>query len=320
MQYIFHITKENKKLPIQEVLSLYELKKCKELNESHILVDLNDDSIKLYEKLAYTNDAYKVLFSSAEKSIIGKIKKIDWSKVYKKSFAVRIITIENTIKNNKSNNDNNNCNDNSSSNKFHNQEQRQNKEREFAKIIYYKLKDSTVDMQAPETLIVFFRLKNKYYCCIRIWQNDKSFMLRKPHLKPELHPTSLNPRLAKGCINLIITKNDYEKCFEDNKDDKYKKESGILLLDPFCGVGGILVEAGLLGINVIGVDNEQKMINACLENLNYYGIKDCKLLINDATKITTKELGLKAKEITAIVTDVPYGKNTKKIEHEKLYN
>lgn len=303
MEYIFHITQENRKLSIQEILSLYELKICKELDESHVLIITKDNgAIKLYKRLAYTNDVYEIFFSSTEKNVLNEIKNVNWTEIYKKSFAVRIVTLNDTAK--KKNNINN---------KFHNQEFKHNKEREFAKIIYQQLnsksKNPTVDLENPETLIVFFLLKNKYYCCIQLWQNEKSFLLRKPHLKPELHPTSLNPRLAKACVNLVITKSEF--C-----ETKFSS----LLLDPFCGVGGILVEAGLLGIKTIGVDTEQKMLDGAEENINYYGIKDYKLLFNDATKITTKELGLDKNKITAIVTDLPYGKNTKKIEHEKLYN
>ena len=46
------------------------------------------------------------------------------------------------------------------------------------------------------------------------------------------------------------------------------------LLDPFCGTGGILIEAGILGINIIGSDIDKKLVYGCKENLNFYNINN----------------------------------------------
>ncbi len=281
MQYILHITQLDRTLSIEEVLSLYNIKQYKELNDTHIIIDAKTDNLKLYQRLAYTNEVYTILFSATKREIIQKIKEYNWNAIYKHNFAVRIINKE------------------------------KSREREFAAIIYHNLKNPKVNLKNPETLIVFFEEKNRFYCCTKVWQNNKSFLNRKAHLKPILHPTSLNPRLAKACINLVISKKDY---LESKNTEK------IILLDPFCGVGGILVEAELMNVSSIGIDLEESMIKAAEENINYYKkeneYKNYTLINNDATKISATELKQK---ITAIVTDLPYGKNTKKIEHDKLY-
>ncbi len=45
--------------------------------------------------------------------------------------------------------------------------------------------------------------------------------------------------------------------------------AGQTLLDPFCGVGTILQEARLVGLNVIGIDKDPAAIKACRKNLSY---------------------------------------------------
>lgn len=62
---------------------------------------------------------------------------------------------------------------------------------------------------------------------------------------------AISPRLAKILINLAQVK---------QKDT---------ILDPFCGVGGIIQEALLQEINCIGIDKDLDAINGAKENLNW---------------------------------------------------
>ena len=64
----------------------------------------------------------------------------------------------------------------------------------------------------------------------------KNFETRKVQNRPFFSPISLHPKVARALVNLSeVEKNE-------------------TLLDPFCGTGGILLEAGLIGANVIGND------------------------------------------------------------------
>jgi tRNA (guanine10-N2)-dimethyltransferase len=119
----------------------------------------------------------------------------------------------------------------------------------------------------------------------------QGFGLRKPHMKPGFHPASLNPKLARAMVNLTGIRKG-------------------IILDCFCGVGGILVEAGLIGLKPVGYDIDERMITNTRINLEYYGIKDYKLEVKDA--LTLK------KKFNYIVADLPYGKTTKKID-KNLY-
>ena len=56
-------------------------------------------------------------------------------------------------------------------------------------------------------------------------------------------------------------------------------KKGELLLDPFCGTGGSLMEGGLIGARVVGTDVDWNMKNGAAINCEYLGIKDYKTAI-----------------------------------------
>jgi len=77
------------------------------------------------------------------------------------------------------------------------------------------------------------------------------------------------------------------------------------LLDPFCGTGGILLEAGLLGVQIVGSDIEQKMIEGCRKNLEFYDLANFTLHCADIGEIPKY-----VDSVDAIVTDFPYARAT----------
>jgi tRNA (guanine10-N2)-dimethyltransferase len=72
-------------------------------------------------------------------------------------------------------------------------------------------------------------------------------------------------------------------------------------LDPFCGVGGILLEAVAIGCRAVGADADPRMIRGARTNLAHYGAEPFGLIVADATKIPIRA-------VEAIVTDPPYGR------------
>jgi tRNA G10 N-methylase Trm11 len=83
---------------------------------------------------------------------------------------------------------------------------------------------------------------------------------------------AISPRLARILINLSGVK------------------EGETLLDPFCGIGVILQEAVLQGINCIGVDIDRKAIEGAKRNLNWLKEKyktraDYKLVNKDSGRV-----------------------------------
>lgn len=161
------------------------------------------------------------------------------------------------------------------------------KEKDLASLIWKKIKKPKVDLENPKTNIYFFITEKNVHCGLLLYENKESFQERRPHLREGFHPTSIQPKLARALVNL----------------SKVKK--GEILLDPFVGTGGILIEAGLLGCKLIGRDVSQKMIDRTKINLKKYKLKS-DLKIGDALK-----LDLKA---DAVVTDLPYGKGSYHIQ------
>jgi tRNA (guanine10-N2)-dimethyltransferase len=78
-------------------------------------------------------------------------------------------------------------------------------------------------------------------------------------------------------------------------------KEGDLVLDPFCGTGGILIEAGIMGANVVGVDIDERMVEGTIKNLEYCGVKNYEVFKEDA-----REIKLPYK-VDAVATDPPYG-------------
>lgn len=89
-----------------------------------------------------------------------------------------------------------------------------------------------VDLTNPD-IEVRVLISNK--CWVGITQkkiNRTAYEDRKPQHRPFFSPISLHPKFARALVNLSRIK----------KGDK--------ILDPFCGTGGILIEAGLIGAKI----------------------------------------------------------------------
>ncbi|MBS3125240.1 hypothetical protein J4211_03230 [Candidatus Woesearchaeota archaeon] len=106
-----------------------------------------------------------------------------------------------------------------------------------------------VDLENPGTQIQFFFTKSHIYCGKLLWEQYERFEERRAHLRAAHSPVSLHPKLARAMVNLTGVK------------------TGILL-DPFCGTGGILIEAGLMGFPVVGCDIDEKYASACSNCMN----------------------------------------------------
>jgi len=79
-----------------------------------------------------------------------------------------------------------------------------------------------------------------------------------------------------------------------------------------CGTGGILVEAGLVDSDVVGLDAQAKMAAGARENLAHYlgdGFDVCR---GDATRLPFAD-----DSVDGVVFDAPYGRQSK-VEHGSL--
>ncbi|MEK6886310.1 MAG: methyltransferase domain-containing protein [Nanoarchaeota archaeon] len=157
--------------------------------------------------------------------------------------------------------------------------------RKYGGMIYDLLKNPKVNLEKPKTKLIAIERNNKVYFGILKWENKEEFYARRPDKRPEQMPITVLPKFARACVNLTGSK---------------KK-----VYDPFCGVGGFLIEAGLMKLKAVGSDIDENMLRMSKKNLEYYKIKNFKLFKQDALKIN--------KMYDYIVTDPPYGKASKAI-------
>ncbi|WP_406660191.1 TRM11 family methyltransferase [Methanolobus sp. ZRKC3] len=122
-----------------------------------------------------------------------------------------------------------------------------------------------------------------------------SYEHRSPQKKPFFYPGVLMPRVARALVNISGIK------------------PGEVLLDPFSGTAGILVEAGLLSTHVIGLEVRRKISHGARMNLDEFET-DYSLLVGDACR-----MALKDSSVDAIVTDPPYGRSAA-IRAESLHH
>ncbi len=156
--------------------------------------------------------------------------------------------------------------------------------KEFGEVLTCN-KAAKVDLQNPDVIFRIFIGDKIFFCRKVACVERKSFEKRKPQHRPFSSPVSLHPKFARAIVNLS------------------RVREGEQLLDPFCGTGGILIEAGLIGAKVVGIDIKKKMIHGCKKNLDYYGIKDYALYTMDMRDA-------RIEKVDCIVSDFPYGRST----------
>ncbi len=143
-----------------------------------------------------------------------------------------------------------------------------------------------IDFSSPDFIVRAYHA-DRWYICIEKWNNTQlSSLERRAPLRPFFSPISLSPRTARLMINISATK------------------AGDLVLDPFCGTGGILIEAALMGRRIMGNDFSLAMTSGTKLNLKYYGIRDFSIFNSDILSFDP------GRKVDAVVTDFPYGRNS----------
>lgn len=252
---LFLLSRENVELAKGEAESLTSKGK---LIDNILLIDTK----KKTTRLAYTKYIAEVLFEANLRNIEEKIRRYNWNKLIKGTFAVLTLA---------------------------NNQHSQSLSQLYGGMIYDQLKKPKVDLENPDSQILIIKTNNssasKYFICKQEWENEEKFALRSPKERPANLPITMLPKITRACVNLTGSTTN--------------------LYDPFCGTGGFLIEAGLMGLKPIGSDIEKGMIWRSKKNLEFYKIKKFKLFVQDALKIN--------KKYEYIATDFPYGRNTKDI-------
>lgn len=140
----------------------------------------------------------------------------------------------------------------------------------------------TVNLENPQ--VEYRVVLSENHCCIgqAIYHKDPSqYAARRPGNRPFFHPGVMMPGFARALVNL----------------------SGVMpgesLVDPFCGTGGILIEAALIGAVPAGCDVDEMMVRG--SGLN---CPDSLRVLSDA-----RALPIRNGIVDAVVTDLPYGQS-----------
>lgn len=104
---------------------------------------------------------------------------------------------------------------------------------------------------------------------------------RNPGKRDFFHPGVMMPRMARALVNIACA------------------QPGDILLDPFCGTGGILIEGELLGMQAVGSDFDPLMVKGSRTNL-----PAAQVMLADATRLPFADAS-----IDTVVTDFPYGQS-----------
>jgi tRNA (guanine10-N2)-dimethyltransferase len=147
-------------------------------------------------------------------------------------------------------------------------------------------KQRKIDLLNPDVKLRIL-LTDKLHFFIEEKEIDKDqYEARHVRSRPYFSPVSLHPRYARALVNLT------------------RVRRGQTLLDPFCGTGGILLEASLVGAKAKGSDISPEMIEGCAENLRHFNVAFEQLEVADIG-----ELDEVFGKVDAVATDPPYGRS-----------
>ena len=156
-------------------------------------------------------------------------------------------------------------------------------EKEVADLIWNAQNNPRVDMTRPKTIVDVVLAGDTAYIGARSWEEHEKFQERTADKLPAPHPSAMAPEMARALVHLGCTNRVH---------------------DPFCGAGGFLIEGGLAGLHMSGSDINPDMIARARKNCRGFGLRP-QLSVRDATQWVPR--------VPALVTDLPYGKNTQHV-------
>lgn len=145
-----------------------------------------------------------------------------------------------------------------------------------------------VDLERPDIMILFISSPAETVVGSLVYSKPKHFFHgRLAGRRPFSLPSAMQPDLSRAMINLAGI------------------GLGGIILDPFAGTGGIMIEGILLRYRVYGIELKRWIAEGALRNLRRYALGEENIIVGDARKPMFRE-----RIFDAIVTDPPYGRST----------
>ena len=270
MEIAFILSREHQTLPKAELKGVLEAEnipfKIKNYFNGLSLLKIPENCLNrlnsVEKRVSLTHEIFRVIINTDKDNLISSIEKYQWKDLIDSDYAVRVKKMEKSQDINTL-----------------------ELEREIGGIIKDQIGDRViVNLENPSTFIRTVILDEKVLMGPRLFKIPKKhFFDLKPHKRPFFYPGSMSPKLARSMVNLTRIKR------------------GEKLLDPFCGTGGILIEAGIIGARLVGTDIDPKMVSGTIENLQHCNINDYEVFRADVRKLNLPH------KVDAVVTDPPYG-------------
>jgi len=269
MEIVLIMSQEHQTLPKAEIEAVLRAEKIpfsfKKQYDGILIIEINDKYAESMEnvgkRLSYTHELCKLIIETDKTQLKSDVEKIDWKQFISKDYVVRAKRMDKT--------------DKFDTSKI---------EYEIGGIIKSTVPEANVNLKDPNSFFRLIFLNGMVLVTVRMFKIDKKhFYNFKPHKRPFFYPGSMSPKLARCMVNLTGIK------------------KGDTVLDPFCGTGGILIEAGILGARIVGTDIDEKMVEGTKSNLDHCGVENHEIFQEDARNI---QLNYK---VNAIATDPPYG-------------
>jgi len=143
-----------------------------------------------------------------------------------------------------------------------------------------------VQLESPDLVFACVLYEDKFLLGVSSYSKPSGLVApRLPRRRPVFHPSTMPPKIARCMVNLA------------------RSAPGRRFADPFSGVGGIAIEAAVIGCRVLGMDANLRMLRGARRNMNHFGFEAEGYLNSDARHLPIHDLD-------AIATDPPYGRGS----------
>lgn len=164
--------------------------------------------------------------------------------------------------------------------------------------ILFKSFEGRIDLSNPEIIVALYNYKDILWLGLEIYEaKKKGFDSRRSKYRPVFSPFALHPKLSRLMINLSGAL------------------EGSIIVDPFCGVGSIPMEASILEINCLCIELWYKWCQGSIKNIQWINHS-----FEYADVINADSLRSLFRDHTKfyVVTDPPYGRITSIGNYDRL--
>lgn len=269
----FLLSGEHESLPLAELRAVLEAEErdyeILERRDRLVLMNVNPgDAAVATQRSALVNWAQEVLLETEaeESQILKAIEELDFSKYLRRAsrFGVRVTRVRPELQ----------------------PISAERLQEEIGSRIWRRMKGEVkVDLNRPETLFLGVLHGNRFFFGIHLASRDRQgFAERRSPRRPFFVPSAVHPKTARVMVNLARTR------------------PGDTFLDPFCGTGGLLLEAAGVGCLPIGSDIDLQILSGCRRNLAHYGTTFWGM------RADARFPPVRSEGVSAIATDPPYGR------------